>query len=231
MNGIIYYTNNLLSENIALACRNQLKKIGLPIVSISHYPLNFGNNYVVDLPNGILSMFKQILIALEKSKANVIWFAEHDVIYHLSHFDFTPPMENVYYFNTNVWSLDSESGKTLHYDGMAKTSGLVAYREILLEHYRKKIEKIKKEGWKRQIGYEPGKSIRRGGVDNYKRDYFKSENPNIDIKHGNNLTKMRWELSEYRCQKRLKNSWTIEEGIPFWGHTKGRFNDFLRGLQ
>ena len=66
--GIIYYTDNRLQLKIAHACQKQLKKMGLPIVSASLKPMVFGDkNIHLPLERGSLTMFKQILAALEAS--------------------------------------------------------------------------------------------------------------------------------------------------------------------
>ena len=39
---------------------------------------------------------------------------------------------------------------------------------------------------------------------NYDREDFKSEYPNVDIKHGNNVTKLRWKLDQYTCKKAIQ---------------------------
>jgi hypothetical protein len=53
-----------------------------------------------------------------------------------------------------------------------------------------------------------------------------SEEPNIDIRHGRNLTATRWSKSQFRNQRYTKG-WTEAGEVPGWGITKGRFDDFL----
>ena len=233
MKGIIYYTNNRAQERIANAVRLNLKRHcdNIPIVSVSQYPLDFGYNIVAPLKSSILSMFKQNLIGLENSIADIIFFAEHDVLYHPSHFEFVPPREDCYYFNTNVWAVDDESGQCLYYDGMKMVSGLVAYKEILLEHYRKKIELVELNGFShRKIGFEPGRKPSKGRFDDYDWEIFRSERPNIDIKGVHNITRKRFKLEDYRSRRHLKASWTLSDEVPYWGIIKGRFDDFIRDV-
>lgn len=200
----------------------------MPLVSISQYPMDFGENHIICEERSVLTMFKQIVIGLKELCTDFVFMLEHDVLYHPSHFDFTPPKNDIYYFNTNVWSLETKTGKAIHYDGMRKTSGLVANRELLLQHYIKKIERVKKEGrFSHRLGYEPGKSIDRGGVDNYDRDDFESDIPNVDIKNGMTLTKLRMNLNQYSCKKTIQDSWITTTEIPYWGKTKP-FHAFLR---
>ena len=92
MKSILYYTDNKLRDDISQACIKQINKCGLPVVSVSQKPMNFGTNIVMDIGSSQLSMFKQILAGLEAIKTDIVFFCEHDCLYHPSHFDFRPLM-------------------------------------------------------------------------------------------------------------------------------------------
>ena len=62
--GIVYYTDNRLPEKIVSKCQEQIKKSGLPIVSVSLKPLKFGENVGLPFERGYLTIFKQILTLL-----------------------------------------------------------------------------------------------------------------------------------------------------------------------
>lgn len=157
--GIIYYTDNQLGPKIANEVQAQLISIGrnknIPIVSSSLKKMNFGdkNIHFPSLKRGYLSMFKQILAALENSFSDIIFFCEHDVIYHPSHFDFVPPEKDKFYYNQNVWRLRMADGFCVHWD-CNQVSGLVAYRELLLNHYKNKVKEIEEKGFDGH--FEPG---------------------------------------------------------------------------
>jgi len=233
MKGIVYYTNNRCQERLAKAVRLNLRRWckDMPIVSVSQYPLDFGKNITVPYESSILSMFKQNLVGVEASEADIIFFAEHDIFYHPTHFDFTPQRTDTYYYNTNVWAVDDDSGQCLYYDGMKMVSGLVAHREILIEHYRKKIERVEREGFShRKIGFEPGKKVSKGRHDDYDWNIFRSERPNVDIKGSHNITRKRFKLEDYRSRRHIAPSWTLADSVPYWGKIQGRFDDFLRDV-
>jgi len=227
--GIVYYTDNRPDPAIMKACQKQLEKSGLPIVSVSLKPMKFGNqNIVLDLERGNLTMFKQILAGLEASTADIIFFTEHDVLYDQSHFKFDPPLHNVFYYNQNAWRVDAESGHALfHYS--SATSGLCAYRELLLEHYRKRVQMVEESGFSRRMGYEPGTNRRKERVDDHTSEVWMSELPNIDIRHGKNLTRSRWSKDQFRNQKYTKG-WKESNEVPGWGITEGKFTELLNGL-
>lgn len=227
--GIIYYCDNQLKVKIAVAVQRQLKKISenynIPIVSASLKPMDFGQNIHVQLQRGVLTMFKQILTALEASTADIIYFCEADVLYHPSHFDFVPPKKDVFYYNENVWKLDAKTGHALHYK-CKQVSGIVVYRELALNHYRKRVELVEKNGFTMAMGYEPGTHRRPERVDDSTAEGFMSEFPNVDIRHDGNFSPTRWRKDQFRNQKYTEGWTESDTEIPGWGETVNFVNKF-----
>jgi len=227
--GIIYYSDCQLDEKIAQPVRNQLLKISqeknIPIVSATLKKMDFGvkNIHFPHLKRGHLAMFKQIASALEHSKADFVFFCEHDVLYHPSHFDFTPPDKDKFYYNENVWKVDPTTGKAVHYD-CRQVSGICVDRELALAHYRKRIELVEKNGFSMEMGFEPGTHHRAGRVDDLTSAGWKSPSPNVDIRHGDNLSPTKWTKDQFRNQK-FTAGW--QEGdidhIPGWENLKKLF--------
>ena len=225
---ILYYTDNRLDSQIMDACQRQLEKVGLPIVSVSLLPINFGKNIVLNAERGPLTMFTQILAGLEAIDADVVFFAEHDVLYHPSHFDFAPERADIFYYNNNLWRVDVKTGKALfHYSN--HTSQLCAHRDLLLEHYHKRVQMVEEHGFSRRMGYEPGTHGRSERVDDYKADTWMSEQPNIDIRHSQNLTQTRWSKDQFRNQ-RFTKGWTIAGDVPGWGITQDNMDSLFSEL-
>lgn len=219
--GIIYYTDNQLKLRIAHACKLQIKKIGLPIVSASLKPMqDMGKNIHVQMKRGYMAYFTQILRALEESNADIIYFCEHDWLYHPSHFEFTPEKKNRYYYNDNWWRLRYSDGHAIRYDTHLLPS-ICGFRETLLEHYTKRMDRLKKgENSTKEIlrmGFEPGTHNRKERIDDIKAEGFKSKYPNIDIRHDNNLTSNRWSKDQFRSQRNCRN-WQESniDNIPGW---------------
>ena len=229
--GIIYYTHNELDEGIAKPVRDQLQRISddkkIPIVSSSLKRMDFGvkNVRFPSLKRGYLTMFKQIVGALENSKSDIIFFCEHDVLYHPSHFDFVPQDTNIFYYNQNVWLLRMPDGHGLHYD-VNQLSGMCVYKEAALTHFRERY-KMAEDASKtmneedfnrfvRHMGFEPFTHGRIQWENQFKYDTWMSEGPNIDIKHGANATGQRWRKDQYKNQQLLVN-WTESEFVPEWG--------------
>lgn len=246
--GLVYYTDNLVPTWIGDVVREQLAKTGLPIVAVqinaapdhflnadaaSGIPIPFGRDgqlITLALERGYLTMFKQILAGLEALDTDTAFLVEHDVLYHPSHFDFTPARRDTYYYNQHVWKVSAEDGRALHYL-CNQTSGLCADRQLLVEHYRKRVAHVEQHGFGRSIGFEPGtRKIRHGGIDDVRYESWMSPAPNIDVRHGKNLTATRWRREEFRNQK-YTAGWTEADSVPGWGVTRGRFAEFLQDLR
>lgn len=222
--GIIFYTDNRIDQEISLWVKVHIAISKLPVVSCSLKPMDFGQNIVLDLEPGIITMFKQILTALEASTAKYVFFTEHDCLYHPSHFEFIPPRDDTFYYNTNVYRWDYPKDRAITYDNLRSLSGLVCSRELALKHYQKRLELIKMKGWTenskepewvRKIGYEPGKSKKRGGFSDDKVESWLSEFPNIDIRHQGTQSPPKVTLDSF---KHLPKGWkeTTLDKIEGW---------------
>ena len=242
--GLVYYSDCRADPQLLDLSRRQMRHASgdLPIVSVTLQPVDFGTNLVLDRPRGIATMFRQILLGLEHLEADIAFLVEHDCLYHRSHFDFTPPRADVYYYNEHTWKVDVVTGQALFYY-TKQTSGLCAHRDLLVEHYRRRLAKmaeqaaefaargeaVKHEGFTRRMGFEPGCHPEPRGVDNYAAARWMSPVPNIDLRHADNLTASRWSQSDFRDPQACLG-WRLADEVPGWGRTKGRMAEFLEGL-
>lgn len=208
--GIIYYTDNQLPLRIAKPVQQQLltiaKQKDLPIVSSSLKPMsNMGINVVVQGQRGYLTMFKQILAALEASQSDIIFFCEHDVLYPKEHFNFTPPDKNKFYYDIN-WYKVREDGYAVHWDAQ-QVSGLCCYREAALAWYRNRVATFDPDNFDRK--FEPMSEA--GAVS------WKASVPHIDIRHRRNLTYNKWTLDHFRKKDTAVNfEISTVDKIPGW---------------
>ena len=159
-------------------------------------------------------MHKQILAGLEKATGDYVFLAEHDVFYHPSHFDFVPLREDTFYYNIHVWHVRYPDGHAVFYDAQ-QVSGLCASRKLLLDFYRQRIIQLKHDGPNRH--YEPGLKQTVGGQ---RVENWKSEMPNLDIRHSGNLTPSKWSPADFRNQK-YAIGWREMAKAPGWDEIVG----------
>lgn len=218
--GIVYYSDNRLDPAIFSTCQRQIKQSinGHELVSVSLKPLDFGRNIILDKERGYLTLFEQILAGLEASTADIIFLAEHDVLYSKEHFDFTPPDCEKIYYNKSVYQVRVSDGFAVYYEAK-RLSQLCAYRDVLLEHYRKRVEVVKRDGFSRRIGFEPASHNRKERIDDLQSEYFHSDIPNLDLKHGHNLTPARWSPEQFRDKRNCQGWQECDGTIPGWGAT------------
>jgi hypothetical protein len=204
---IIYITDSKLDEHIASRCRELLPAAfnGNRIISVSQSPLDFGENICVGkIGRSSVSMEKQVLAGLNASSSDVVAIAEHDCIYSQEHFEFVPSDLSVFWYNTNLWVLQYETG-VFSYRPRKVFSQLVCGRQQLIRATEDKLAMVSDSKWdsRRPIG-EPGvadleKSLQRCKTDRLKylmKQYvtrytsaqFTTTIPNIDIRHGGNFT-------------------------------------------
>lgn len=208
--GIIYYSHGNAKPEILEGVRKQIAKSGLPIVSCTLQLLDFGKNIAINAQRGIMTYFTQILTALETSTEDYVFFCEHDLLYHESHFDFTPERDDTFYYNSNVWKWDISSRKVITYDHQASLSGLCCNRQLALDFYRRRLKIIYEKGydklptfgnptWAREMGYEPGRH-RSNKLEPARAEEWRSEYPNIDIRHSRCMTVPKMTIESFKVK-------------------------------
>jgi len=229
--GIIYYTDNKLEEPIFSMVQKRLLDTGLPIVSCSLKPMDFGKNICLKgLKRSYPTMVIQILTALENLDTEYVFFCEHDVLYHPSHFDFIPERDDIYYYNVNNWRWLYKTSTAITYNELTSLSSLCVNRKLAIEHYKMRLKKIEEWGldkvrsreprWARLWGYEPGtKKRRRGGFSDEEHERRKSEYPNIDIRHPGTFSKPKITLDSFKHAPTNWREIPIDE-IPGWNLRK-----------
>jgi hypothetical protein len=225
MKGIIFYTDNLIWEPIKSAVEKTILASGLPVVSCSLKPLDFGKNIVLDLEPSFITYMTQIKTALENSDSDYVFFCEHDCLYPKSHFDFTPLRDDIYYYNKNSWRWMFGSDFAITYDELMSLSGLCCNRKLALDQYTRRIAKaitkppeanIREPSWARAWGMEPGtKKPRNGGFSELQFETWRSGFPIVDIRHKGTITRNKVTLDEF---KHLPVNWQQipVKNVPGW---------------
>lgn len=241
---VIYLTDNVLDDKINALCKsNILKSIGnLPLISVSHKPIDFGTNICVGvLERNSLTINLQMMRALEIVKTKYIAIAEHDCLYTPEHFSFTPPDDNIFWYNENVWMLQLYSETHPETIGMFSifpkrkaNSQLIVETKLMIEATQLRIDIMSDPAWMAkypsgrigeagQMDYNHAMRLARGSsvshiremlkeyIAKYNGETWKSKLPNIDIRHKDNFTKNR------RGRKRRFE-------LPFWGKMEDIWN-------
>ncbi len=216
----LYYTCNSHDETLELAARNHLRRSvnGHEVGCVSLRRTDFGDwNIVINREKSGGTMHYQILAGLERSRADYVFLCESDLLYHPSHFDFTPPDDKTFYYNTNVWRIRWSDGHAVRTANLQQVSGICANRQLLLDHYRKRVELIEQNGGKfdtKRMAYEPGT---RGKFGDEQIANWESEFPNIDITgHGNTLTTPHFSVDSFRNPKYAAGWQETDEALPGW---------------
>lgn len=224
----LYYTDNRLGNPIKDTVRKYLTDAGIHVTCVSLSHTGFGDKQIVleGRQRSYPTYLYQIKTALENAPGKYVFFCEHDVLYHPSHFEFTPPEDNIFYYNNNVWRWKLHNFKLITYDKMRPLSCLAVNREFALEHYKMRIAKMEELGLDefrsreprmgRVWGYEPGtKKRRRGGFSDDECQMFSSEFPNIDIRHNRTFTSIKCEKEDFKNQPENWREIGVDE-VPGW---------------
>ena len=241
---VVYLTDNMLDENIFNLCqRNILKSIGnLPLISVSHKPIDFGENICCGvMDRNSLSINRQMMMALERVETKYIAIAEHDCLYTEEHFSFIPSDDSVFWYNENVWMLQTCSEAHPEYNGLFSmfpqrkvNSQLICETQLMKKSTQDRIDMMADPAW--MAKHPTGRIGEAGHMDynhamrlsvgrsvahireklkqyilDYKGENFRTKIPNVDIRHEHNFTKNR------RGPKRKYE-------LPYWGRMKDVLN-------
>lgn len=79
---------------------------------------------------------KQVIESLKKMDTDIVFLCQIGTLYHPTHFDFTPPRNDRFYYNENLISVDLDNGQTVGCpDRVIGT--LCAYRDFLIRNFEK----------------------------------------------------------------------------------------------
>ena len=242
MQTILYLTDNSLDPAIADMCQHVLMQEadGMPIVSISQKPIEFGENHCIgEIGRSWTSLYKQLRLGLDIIRTDWVVIAEHDVLYSHEHLHYQPDDASRFWYNMNCWLVVGKGSNHPELYGMYSywpqryaLSQLIAPRKLLLASVEEILNLINQgfrisqgmrwfgepgviEGKLKKAAIEAG-SGRPTQLQQYLKDYvtrydhkiFRTNIPNIDIRHGTNFS------GPKRGKKRRYE-------LPYWG----RFED------
>jgi hypothetical protein len=213
---IIYYTSNRekpdfekrVQENILNCCK------GLPIVSVSHKPIDFGKNICVgDVGASGFNMFRQVQIACQNTDSDYVISAESDCLYPPDYFEFIPDRLDACYRDSNLYVMPDARDFFFY-----KKEGATHAQVIGRKYYLETLDKLFKDApqWsKEEINFPKERHKREDVFDHI--EYFRTENPVFQIKTHRG---MRYFTHSDRTP--------ISE-IPYWGLGKKVREYYLHG--
>ena len=134
---VIYFTSNREKPEFEHRIQQTLLDTidGLPVVSVSHKPMDFGTNICVgEHEPTTFNAIRQIQLGAMEAKTPFICLAESDFLYPKEYFDFMPSNINTAYVATPVYILFAQRGKAKVFATKKGNceSVLVAGRECLI---------------------------------------------------------------------------------------------------
>ena len=203
---ILYYTANLISDFFAENVRDHLRSFGLPIVSVSHKPIDFGENICIgEAEVSNYTVYRQILIGAQRAETKYVVCCEDDSLYVPEHFTVEPPEDTLVY-NNNRWNLNTYF---YYYRDRAGMCMCVAPRELMIEVLEKRFEKYPEPIERRKFkGFgEPGRYEDLLGLPPVKMETFKTADPTVTFNHRPSLG----------GKRRILKTDLIEQTIEPWG--------------
>ncbi len=196
---------------------------GHPIISVSQKPIELGDNICVgQIGRSYSSYYRQILAGALSAKTKWVATVEHDCLYTPEHFAFIPPDENIFWYNANCWYKDE---KGFSYYNRKAQSMMIAERSLLIKAISEKFLQTGSDypsTGRAKYTCEPGVcdhrpefiEAKKAWCEKYHRPYrqfqaqsFKTELPNIDIRHSTNFSR--------------PGSYKLASGhtdtLPYWG--------------
>jgi hypothetical protein len=207
---IIYVTSNRENENFEKEIRaNILGNCGgLPIISVSQKPINFGKNICVgDVGHSYLNEFRQILIGAKEAKTEYLVFCEADFLYPPEYFQFDPPGGDLYRYN-NVWLMYRHRG-AIYYQKRFSNGAQIAKREFIINELEQYLDGFPQWANGR---FKINKEDYNGAI----FQLFGGELACVSFKTGNGMTQSA--TSRYRKRTYL----------PYWGNAQDLFDKYLK---
>jgi hypothetical protein len=208
---IIYYTSNTELPKFEAKIRRTLVHMsgGLPIVSVSQKPIDFGKNICVG-EVGVTghNALRQMLIGARAATTRFVCMAESDFLHPKDYFTFVPPRDDVFYMAMPLYVLFAQRGKTRLFcpKPQGSEAAMVINREYLIE----KMEEMfyGKQEWAREEVRDNLKTLWKHGT----REYFYPKDPVITFKTDANMHR-KTPFRRGRCVSELPGAGSAERLI------------------
>ena len=139
---IVYITSNGDYDVLEHEVRETIRAhaAGIPIVSVSHKPLDFGDNICVgDIGRHRHNIWKQLRLGAERAQSRFLVICEADFLYPPEFFAFTPENDSTYYYPREGYILWRRN-RSFFRKRLDQLSGIVARK-----HFLKLLDQIQAE--------------------------------------------------------------------------------------
>jgi hypothetical protein len=136
---VIYYTCNRekpeFESRIMQRLWKAIKPLRLPLISVSHKPIDFGHNICVgDIGLSGQNIFRQWQTGAIAAKTRFVCNAEADHIYPREYFQFVPERDDTFYLAIPVWVAFAQRGRTRRFSQKVRgsESAMIVGRDTLI---------------------------------------------------------------------------------------------------
>lgn len=206
---IIYCSSNKEMPEFEQKIRDNIIKVcgGLPIISVTQKPIEFGTNICVGDDVGVsgFNFFRQSLIACQNAKTPFVISAEADCLYPEDYFQWLPPVDNKCYRNSNLYVMPQHRAYFWKKPWGA-THAQVVGREFYIENLERLFEG--EPMWDATQRNFPKEKFHAKWEDVFNRGdilFYETENPVVQIKTSQSMR-------HYTTSQRV----AISE-LPYWG--------------
>lgn len=184
---IIYITANKIDQTFAENVRRELVKAagGLPIISVSKKPLNFGTkNLCFPGEASVYNEYKETYLGVKEAKTKYIAIAEDDSLYTPAHFAHIP-QPDTFEFNIGCWGIFSWIKPPIYnLKYRHNHNELICERDLYIATMEERYAKYPdSKNYPRHFFGEPGRYERALGVKEHKIGEFMTDPPIIRISH------------------------------------------------
>lgn len=215
---IIYYSSNREDENFEKRVRENIlnsNKLNLPIISVSHKPIDFGKNICIgDVGASGFNMFRQVQIACLEATTDFVISAESDCLYPPDYFEFRPKELDKCYRNNNLYVMPDK--RSFYFK---KSEGATHAQIVGRKFYLDTLTKLFKGApqWSVEEKNFPKERLKKEDVFD-EILYWENKNPVVQIKTHKG---MRYYTHSDR---------TPIPSLPFWGDGEKIRKYYLYGL-
>ncbi len=219
---IIFLTANKVPKGWAQFQKEKLLEAagGVPIITISREPLDWGINILQTEPYGTSNIYFQLLKGAKAAATKFIAVAEDDVLYPKEHFEFRPP-EDTFAYNKNRFNLFTWDKPTYSWRERMGNFALIAPRKLAIEALEERFDKYP-NGKEAAIIGEMGRSIieNKFGLKRRKALWFSTSISIIKIDHEYGSERL---ASTHRKKLSILRAYDI----PYWGKAEDIIKQFV----